>query len=224
MSTIRHFIDESIRSTELDEFLAKELDRAGYGGVEATKTPLGARVIIYAAKPGVVIGRRGTNVRELTRILEEKFNLSNPRIAVSEVEVSELNPAIMASRIADALQRGIHFRRIGFWALNRIMRAGAMGVEIILKGKLRGRRHRYEKYIDGYIPRSGDPALKNTKTAVTSVKLKQGVLGVKVKIVPPDASFPDKVSIKPAVQKVGEVDETESEANPETQDNEGAEE
>ena len=224
MSTIRHFIDESIRSTELDEFLAKELDRAGYGGVEATKTPLGTRLIIYAARPGVVIGRRGTNIRELTRILEEKFKLPNPQIAVSEVEVPELNPEIMASRIADALQRGIHYRRAGFWALNQIMRAGALGVEIIIKGKLRSRRHRYEKYRDGYIPRSGDPALKNTKTAVTSVKLKQGVLGVNVKIIPPEAIFPDKIGIKPIVQLVSEVEGGESEATSETQDSEGAEE
>jgi len=217
MSAIRHFIDESIRSTELDEFLAKELDRAGYGGVESTKTPLGLRLIIYVARPGMVIGRRGTNIRELTRILEEKFKLSNLQIAISEIEIPELNPKIMASNIADALQRGIHFRRAGFWALTQIVRAGALGVEIIIKGKLRSRRHRYEKYRDGYIPRSGDPALKNTKIAVTSVKLNQGVIGVKVRIIPPGATFPDKISIEPIVQQVSEVEENESETTSETQ-------
>lgn len=223
MSAIRHFIEKAINHTELDEFLAKRLDRAGYCGVEATKTPLGTRIIIYAARPGVVIGRRGTSIRELTDVLEEKFKFSNPQIAVSETKVPELNPGVMASRIADALQRGIHFRRTGFWALNRIMRAGALGCEIIIKGKLRSRRHRCEKYRDGYIPRSGYPALKNTRTAIANVKLKQGILGVKVKIIPPDAIFPDKISIKPIRQLEKEVEESESEITSDTQHNEGVE-
>lgn len=224
MSTIRTLIEDNIRSLELDEFLEKELDRAGYGGVETTKTPLGTRLIIYAARPGVVIGRRGSNIRELTLILEEKFNLPNPQIAISEIEIPELNPKIMASRIADALQRGIHFRRSGFWALNQIMRAGALGAEIILKGKLRSRRHRYEKYKEGYIPRSGDPALKNTRKAVTSVTLKQGVLGVNVKIIPPGATFPDKIGLKSSLQPVSEPEKETSEVVTAIEDDKGAEE
>lgn len=223
MSTVRNLIADNIRSLELDEFLEKELDRAGYGGVETTKTPLGTRLVIYAARPGVVIGRRGSNIRELTLILEEKFNLPNPQIAISEIEIPELNAKIMASRIADALQRGIHFRRSGFWALNQIMRAGALGAEIIIKGKLRSRRHRYEKYKEGYIPRSGDPALKNTRKAVTSVTLNQGVLGVNVKIIPPGATFPDKLIFKSSIQPVSELEKEASEVTTEIEDDKGAE-
>jgi small subunit ribosomal protein S3 len=136
MSIVKHFIDKSIRKVEIDEFLMKELERAGYAGAEITNTPLGARVIIYAMKPGIVIGRRGTTIRALTQLLEDKFNLMNPQIAVSEVEIPELHPGIMASRIKEALERGIHFRRSGFWALNRIMGAGALGAEIVISGKL----------------------------------------------------------------------------------------
>ncbi len=223
MSTVRNLISDNIRSLELDEFLEKELDRAGYGGVETTKTPLGTRLIIYAARPGVVIGRRGSNIRELTLLLEEKFNLPNPQIAISEIEVPELNAKIMASRIADALQRGIHFRRAGFWALNHIIRAGALGVEIVIKGKLRSRRHRYEKYKEGYIPRSGDPALKNTRKAVTSVKLNQGVLGINVKIIPPGATFPDKLDFTSITQPVSEPEEEVSEVPREIENDKGAE-
>ncbi|MEM3041706.1 MAG: 30S ribosomal protein S3, partial [Nitrososphaerota archaeon] len=159
MSIVRHFIEDSVRNTEIDEFLAKELERSGYGGVEVTKTPLGTRVIIYATRPGIIIGRRGTNIRELSRLIEEKFKLPNPQIAVSEIEVPELNPRVMAWQIADALQRGLHFRRTCFWALNQIMGAGAVGAEIVIRGKLTSERHRYEKYQAGYLPRSGDPAL-----------------------------------------------------------------
>jgi small subunit ribosomal protein S3 len=199
MSIVKHFIEESIRKTEIDTFLEQELSRAGFGGAEITKTPLGTRIIIYAMKPGIVIGRRGTNIRNLARILEEKFKLFNPQIAVSEVEIPELNPRIMASRIGEALQRGVHFRRSGFWALNQIMNVGAMGCEIVIKGKLTTQRHRYEKYRRGYMPRAGEPALENVKTATTFVKTRPGIIGIKVKIVPPDAIFPDHIEIKPPV-------------------------
>ncbi len=223
MSTIRTLINYNIPSLVLDEFLEKELDRAGYGGVETTKTPLGTRLVIYAARPGVVIGRRGSNIRALTLLLEEKFNLPNPQIAISEIETPELNAKIMSSRIADALQRGIHFRRAGFWALNQIMRAGALGCEIVIKGKLRSRRHRYEKYKEGYIPRSGDPALKNTRVAVTSVTLNQGVLGVNVKIIPPGAIFPDKLNFDSKIQPVIEPEKEASENTTEIEVDKGAE-
>jgi small subunit ribosomal protein S3 len=163
-------------------------------------------------RPGIVIGRRGVNIRELSRIVEEKFRLPNPQIAVSQIEVPELSAKIMASRIADALQRGIHFRRAGFWALNQIMRAGAVGTEIIIKGKLRTQRHRYEKYREGYIPRSGDPALKNTRVAITHVKLKQGILGITVKIIPPGVTFPDWIEFTPPIHQTDQIEGEKSPA------------
>ena len=206
MSTITHFIDEAIRNKEIDEYLGTKLDKAGFGGAEIARTPLGTRVIIYATRPGLVIGRRGSNIVELTHLLEEKFKLQNPQIAVSEIEVPELNPRVMASRMADALQRGIHFRRTGFWALNQIMKAGALGAEIVVRGKLTSQRHRYEKYKEGYIVRSGDPSIKSVRKAVTSIQLKQGLIGISLKIIPPGAVFPDRVRITKGV----EVEEGES--------------
>ena len=201
MSVVKNFINNSIRQLEIHDFLEKELSRSGFGGAEITKTPLGTRIVIYAMKPGIVIGRRGTNIRGLTRLLEEKFNLFNPQIAVSEVEFPELNAQIMASRIAEALQRGIHFRRTGFWALTQIMRAGAVGCEIIIKGKLTSRRHRSEKYRQGYIPRVGDPYLENVRRAVTTVTMWPGTLGINVKIVPPNIRFPDQIEVRPPVME-----------------------
>jgi len=202
MSYVKHFVSESIRKAEIDEFLWKEFERAGYGGVVITKTPLGTNIVIYAMRPGFVIGRGGETIKNLAKILEEKFNLPNPQISVAEIEVPELNPYVMASRIAAALRRGIHFRRVGFWALNQIMSAGALGAEIIISGKLRTERARAEKFRDGYIPKSGEPAMKYVKKAVTHVQLKPGIFGVKVLIVSPDASFPDEVKI--IEEKIGE--------------------
>ena len=224
MSAIKHFIEESILKEEIDAFLAKELERAGYAGVEVARTPLGARIIIYAMKPGLVIGRRGTTIRDLAKVVEERFKLSNPQIAVSEIEVPELNARVMASQIANSLQRGLNFRRTGFWALNQIVKAGALGTEIIIRGKLRTQRHRTEKYRAGYIPSSGDFALKNVRVAVTSVKLKQGMLGITVKIVPPDAIFPDLAKPKLPVSTEAEVIEEETqEAVPKEEHNNGEE-
>ncbi|MBS7635604.1 30S ribosomal protein S3 [Candidatus Bathyarchaeota archaeon] len=195
MSTIKHIVDENIKRAEIDEFLWKEFERAGYGGVDITKTPLGTNVVVYAMRPGLIIGRGGETIKNLAKVLEEKFSLPNPQISVAEIEIPELNPYVMASRVAAALRRGVHFRRAAFWALNQIMGAGALGVEIIISGKLRTERARAEKFRDGYIPKSGDPAMKYVRKAVAHVQLKPGIFGVQVLIVSSDARFPDEVKI-----------------------------
>ncbi|NIO37491.1 30S ribosomal protein S3 [Candidatus Bathyarchaeota archaeon] len=195
MSIVKHFIEDSIKRTEIDEFLQEELERAGYGGVNMSKTPLGTHIVIYAMRPGLVIGRGGGTIRELAKTLEEEFDIPNPQISVSEIEIPELNAHVVASRIASALQRGVHFRRSGYWALNRVMEAGALGAEIIISGKLRTDRSRYEKFKAGYLPKCGEPALKNMRRAEVSVQLKPGILGIKVRIMPPDADFPDRIEI-----------------------------
>ena len=195
MSAVKHFIDESVKKAEIDEFLRNEFERAGYGGVSITKTPLGTHIVVYTMRPGLVIGRGGETIRELARVLEEKFQLPNPQISVAEIEIPELIAYVVASRIASALKRGVHYRRSGYWALNQIMEAGALGAEIIISGKLRTDRARYEKFRLGYLPKSGEPARKYLRKAEVSVQLKPGILGVKVRIMPPEAKFPDQVQI-----------------------------
>lgn len=196
MTVVKNFIDEAIKKTKIDEFLREELDRSGYGGVDITKTPLGTHMVIYTMHPGIVIGRGGEAIRNLTRVLEEEYGLPNPQISVAEIEVPELNAQVMGSRIASSLTRGVHYRRAGYWALNRIMDAGALGAEITISGKLRTDRARYEKFRAGYLAKSGDAALKNLRKAELHVQLKPGILGVKVLIMPPEASFPDKVVVE----------------------------
>ena len=195
MSVVKHFITESIKKTEIDEFLQKKLERAGYGGVTISKTPLGTHIVIYAMRPGLVIGRGGETIRELAGILEEKFKVANPQISVSEIEIPELNAYVVGSRVASALQRGVHFRRAGFWSLNQVMEAGALGAEIVISGKLRTERARYEKFRAGYLVKCGDPSLKYMQKAEVHVQLKPGMFGVRVRIMPPDAKFPDKIQI-----------------------------
>jgi small subunit ribosomal protein S3 len=220
MSIVKRFITEAMKNEEIDEFLQKKLERAGYGGVNLSKTPLGTHVVVYAMRPGLVIGRGGETIRELASVLEQKFGVANPQISVSEIEVPELNAFVVASRVTSALQRGIHFRRAGFWALNQVMEAGALGCEIVISGKLRTERARFEKFRAGYFPRCGEPALRYMRKTEAHVQLKPGMFGVKVKIMPPDAIFPDKVKIlteaptAPAAEKKNIVAEQPKEQVP----------
>jgi small subunit ribosomal protein S3 len=212
MSVVKHFMSESRKRMEIDEFLQKKLEKAGYGGVMISKTPLGTHVVIYAMRPGLVIGRGGENIRDLASILEETFKLSNPQISVSEIEIPEFNAYVVASRVASALQRGVHFRRAGFWALNQVMDAGALGAEIIISGKLRTERARFEKFRAGYMPRCGEPPLRYLRKAEVHVQLKPGIFGIRVKIMPPDAVFPDRIQIieqAPPQEEPQEAAETE---------------
>jgi len=214
MSIVKRFITESIKKTEIDEFLQKKLDRAGYGGVNISKTPLGTHVVIYAMRPGLVIGRGGETIKELASSLEQNFKVTNPQISVSEIEVPEFNAYVIASRVASALQRGVHFRRAGFWALNQVMEAGALGAEIVISGKLTTERARFEKFRAGYFPRCGEPALVAMKKAEAHVQLKPGIIGVRVKIMPPDAYFPDRIKVSeaapPEEESVGVAQHAES--------------
>ena len=212
MSVVKHFIEEAVKKVKIDEFLRNELDRSGYGGVDMTKTPLGTHMVIYAMRPGVVIGRGGEAIKNLTRVLEEEFGVPNPQISVAEIEVPELNAHVMASRIASSLTRGVHYRRAGYWALTRIIEAGALGAEISISGKLRSDRSRYEKFRAGYLAKSGDAALKHMRKAEVHVQLKPGILGVKVLIMPPEARFPDQVSIVEEIPEEEKAKTVEAEA------------
>lgn len=196
MSVYKYFVRDNMKKAEIDSYLAGELRKAGYSKVEMTKTPLGTRVIIYAAKPGMVIGRRGQSIRDLTQVFEQTFGMENPQVSVAAIEAPDLDPMVVASQVTSALQRGIHFRRAAYWALQRVMGAGALGVEITIRGKLTTERARYERYRDGYLPSVGNPVLTQVKSAVMDIQLKQGLFGVAVRILPPGARFPDKPEIR----------------------------
>jgi small subunit ribosomal protein S3 len=219
MSVQKYFVRDNMKKAEIDAYLAGELKKAGYSKVEMMKTPLGTRVVIYAAKPGMVIGRRGQSIRDLTQVFEQTFGMENPQVSVAAIETPDLDPMVVASQVATALQRGIHFRRAAYWALQRVMGAGALGAEVTIRGKLTTERARYERYKDGYLPSVGEPVLKQVKRAVVEVQLKQGLLGVAVRILPPGAIFPDRADIKtPGEPSPEQPAETKTEAKEETEE------
>ena len=159
--------------------------------------PMKTEVVINASRPGVVIGRRGAKIRELTYILENEFGIENVQVEVSEIENPWLDASVMASRLARQLERGVRFRRMAYWILRRVMRAGAIGCEIIVKGKLSSRRARYQKFKQGTIAKTGEPSDIFVDEADDRAVLKPGVIGIKVLIMRPDAKLPGVISIKP---------------------------
>ena len=211
----KDFVTEGLKRTRIDEYLESELERAGYGGMEVQLTPLGTMVVVYAERPGMVIGRGGKTVRNITQTLKANYGLENPQVEVKEVDVPELNPKIMAHKIAAMLQRGMHFRRVAYTALRRIMGAGAQGVEVTISGKIRGARSATAKFNDGYLKKCGEPSTRFVRSGFATVQLKPGVLGIYVRIMPPGMVLPDKVDIlkveieEPEVEAVTETVETE---------------
>lgn len=181
----RYFIEQGVKKVAVDEYLASKFWRAGYAGVDVIRTPLGTRVIIYAARPGMIIGRKGQTLRTIQLILERLFGIENPQITVVEAENPDLNARVIAFNIALALERGIHFRRAAFIALRRILGAGAIGAEIVISGKLLAERARYEKMKAGKVYKAGEQSLKLIDRAVAHVLLKPGIFGVEVVITKP---------------------------------------
>jgi small subunit ribosomal protein S3 len=195
MPAERIFIKQGLKLAQLEEYLEKELERSGYEGVEIRRIPTGTRVALYVERPGMVIGRKGRSIKQLTDELAQKYGLENPQVEVVEIKVPELSAPVMAKRIAFALERGINYRRVGYTALRRIMRAGARGAEIVISGKLSGERSRTARFYDGYLKKAGEPASKFVSYGYAVAKLKPGVLGVKVRIMPPDVHLPDEIRL-----------------------------
>ena len=195
MASERKFIAENVRRVLLKEYLMKEVTRAGFGGLDVQRTPMGTRVTLITERPGIVIGRRGAAIKNLTRAIEEDFKFDNPQVEVQEVANPNLNAQIMAEKLAFALERGWHFRRAGHSTIRRIMDSGARGCHIIIAGKLTGQRHRTEKFKEGYIKFCGEPKLKDIDKGFAVAKLKPGVIGVTVEIMRPTAKLPDEIDV-----------------------------
>jgi len=192
----KRIIVENVRRVLLKEYLMSETRRAGFGGLDIQRTPMGTRVTLLAERPGLVIGRKGGAIKSLTEAVERQFKFDNPQIEVQEVAAPALNAQIMAEKLANALERGWHFRRAGHSTVRRIMEAGAKGCLVIIAGKLTGQRHRTEKFKAGHIKYCGEPRNLWMDLGFAVAKLKPGVIGVTVEIMDPRAKLPDEIEIK----------------------------
>ena len=212
MTVVKEMLKERVRRVQVHDHVQNKTARAGFGGLSIQRTPLGTHVRISAERPGLVIGRKGSDIQRLTEELERKFGYENLQVEAGEVNNFALNPLIMAAKVANALERGWNYRRAGNSMLQRIMDAGARGCQITIAGKLTGLRHRTEKFLSGHIKFCGETALELMDVGIAQAKLKPGTIGVKVAIMKPDARLPDEIEVvKPEIPATEEVKEEEGE-------------
>lgn len=205
MPVERIFINKGMKRVELETYLAKELGKAGYGGTEVRRILTGTRVTISVERPGMVIGRKGKSIKQLTDDMEKKFGMENPQIEVVEIQKPELSGPIMAKHISFAMERGLPARSVGNNMIRRIMGAGARGVEIVISGRTGGERTRVSRFYQGYLSKAGEPAKNFVSSGQAVANLKQGVAGIKVFIMPPDMPLPGEIKFPKEVAKPAEA-------------------
>lgn len=224
MTVVKEMLKERVRRVQVHDYVQNKTSRAGFGGLSIQRTPLGTHVRIAAERPGLVIGRKGSDIQKLTEELERKFGYENLQVEAGEVNNFALNPLIMAAKVANALERGWNYRRAGNSMLQRIMDSGARGCQITIAGKLTGLRHRTEKFLSGHIKFCGETALELMDVGIAQAKLKPGTIGVKVAIMRPDAKLPAEIEVTPLPEPVVETKEEETENNEDEVKEESAEE
>ena len=191
MSAVKNVIKDNYNAMLINDFLREKIKDAGFSNVEISKGPTGTRVTLYVTRPGIVIGRKGTGIKELTDLLEKKFGLKNPQVAVEEIQKPELSPNVMCNRMASHLERGTAFRRATMWTMQQIMENGAMGTQITISGKLRGDRSAFEKHSAGILPRAGHHADVIVSEDIVHVETPMGLIGVRIRIARKEKLIPE---------------------------------
>jgi len=192
----KKFVAQNIKEFQIQEYITQSLENVGHSHTKMIKTPLGEKIIIFASRPGLIVGRKGHNIKQLTKTLKKKFNLENPQIEISEVENSNLDANIVAEKIVDALEKfgSEKFKAVGHRIMSDVMNAGALGIEIIVSGKVPSARAKSWRFYSGYLKKCGDIA-NAVRSAHAQAQLKTGVIGIKVKIMTPDIKLPDDIEI-----------------------------
>jgi len=191
MSSVKNVIKDNYNMMLLKDYLRQAIKEAGFSHAEISKTPTGTRVALHVTRPGIVIGRKGSGIRELTEKLSTDFGLKNPQISVNEIENPELSPSVMCNRMAAHLERGTAFRRATMWTLKQIMEGGAMGVQITISGKLRGDRSAFEKHTAGVLPRAGHHAEVIVAEDIAHVNTAMGLIGIRIRIARKEKFVPE---------------------------------
>ena len=202
MSAVKNVIKDNYNMMLLNNYLKVKIKESGFSKVEVSKTPTGTRVVLYVTRPGIVIGRKGTGIRELTEKLENEFGLKNPQLSVEEIKKPELSPRVMCNRMASHLERGTAFRRATMWTMQQIMENGAMGTQITISGKLRGDRSAFEKHHADVI----------VSEDIVHVETPMGLIGIRIRIAQkeklvPEFELKEKIKEQKEVKtKIQEVD------------------
>ncbi len=193
----REFIQQKTKEYYIRKEVERTLKGAGISQVTLKKIPLGEKVIIHANRPSLIVGSKGSNIRDLTQKLKKIFNLENPQIEIVEVKNVFLDAAIVAEKIASSLEKfgSARFKSIGHKIMENVLNSGALGIELVISGKIPGARAKSWRFYQGYLKKCGDIAIYGVRSAKASALLKSGIIGIKVSIMPPDLVLPDTVTI-----------------------------
>ena len=191
MTQVKNVIKDSYNIMLLNDFLKERIKESGFSKVEISKTPTGTKITLHVTRPCIVIGRKGTGIKELTEKIEKDFGLKNPQISVEEIAKAELSPSVMCNRMSSHIQRGTAFRRVTMWTMKQIMEAGAMGVQITISGKLRGDRSAFEKHTMGVLPRAGNYAKNLVSEDIVHTETPMGLIGIKIRIARKEKLVPE---------------------------------
>ena len=195
----------------IKEYIKRQLGKGKISNLDIEYTPVGEKIIISTSKPGLVIGRKGEQIQQLTEVLKKRFKLENPHIEISEIENPLFDAQGVADEIAMALERmgNLKFKVIAYRKLQEIMKAGALGCELRLTGKLPSERAKSWRFAEGYLKKAGDSAKEVDRAQATGLT-KTGIIGVKVAIMPPTAKIYDRIVVDDEMRgKLGVVEEVE---------------
>lgn len=193
----REFVAQKTKEYYIKKFIEEKLANVGISDIRLKKIPLGEKIIISTSRPSLIVGSKGSNIKDLTRLLKKEFKMENPQIEINEVKNIYLDPSIVAKQIADSLEKfgSARFKGIGHKLMENIMNSGALGVELVISGKIPGARAKSWRFNSGYLKKCGDVSVWGVKKAYASALLKSGVIGIKVSIMPPDIALPDRIEI-----------------------------
>lgn len=172
------FADQLNSDLEVRKHILKSLDQAAVSRVQIERPAKSARITIYTARPGIVIGKKGEDIERLRREVSEMMGVPT-RISVAEIRKPELDAQLVAESIAQQLERRVMFRRAMKRAVSNAMRLGALGIKVKVGGRLNGADiARSEWYREGRVPLHTLRA--NVDYGVTEAQTTYGVLGIKV--------------------------------------------
>ena len=194
----RKIVQQKIKSYLVENYVSQTLTRVGHSSTTLARNPLGEKITISASRPGLVVGNKGSNIKKLTKVLKAKFKLDNPQIEIEEVKNINLDPKLVAENIAVSLERfgTARFKGVGYKSMEYTMRSGALGIEILISGKIPSSRAKTWRFVDGYLKKCGDVSIENVLVAYDTAHLKTGVIGIQVRIMPPGLVLPDSVELK----------------------------
>jgi small subunit ribosomal protein S3 len=173
------FSDLLLRDVGVRAYLKKKLVAAGVSKVVIERPAKNAKVTIYTARPGMVIGKKGEDIESLRAELRKRMGLQSVDVAIEEVRKPEIDAQLIAESITAQLEKRIMFRRAMKRAMQNAMRLGAQGIKIMSSGRLNGIEiARTEWYREGRVPLHTLRADIDYGTA--EAKTTYGIIGVKV--------------------------------------------